>query len=184
RRMQEAAADERFEDAARYRNRVFAVQHLVERQAVERHSGGTADVIGFAHEGDRAVVQIFPLRGGSMVDRHSFHLENVGGQDVTTVLEAFCLEYYGSAPSVPPQIVVPRDAGDLSALAEFLSEKRGARVEVRSAERGEKRRLQQLADENAHHALVTEQAATDQKRARRVEALEELREALNLESLP
>src|SRR5205085_11809657 len=121
----------------------------VERQAVERQSVGTADVIGFAAEGDRAVVQIFPLRGGKMVDRHSFHLENVGGQDVTTILESFCLEYYGSAPSVPPQIVVPRDAGDLSALAQFLAEKRGARVEVRTAERGEKRRLLEPADEDA-----------------------------------
>src|SRR5438067_1429708 len=184
RRMREAARDERFEDAARYRNRLQSVQHLVERQSVERQSVGNVDVIGFAAEGDRAVVQIFPLRGGRMIDRYSFHLENVGGQDLNTVLESFGLEYYGSAPSVPPQIVVPRDAGDLSALAEFLSEKRGARVEVRSAERGEKRRLQELADENARHALVTEQAATDQKRARRVEALEELREALNLESLP
>jgi excinuclease ABC subunit C len=184
RKMQEAAGEERFEDAARYRNRLHAVQHLVERQSVERQSVGNVDVIGSAVEGDRAVVQIFPLRGGKMIDRYSFHLENVGGQDLNTVLESFCLEYYGSVPSVPPQIVVPRDAGDLSALAEFLSEKRGARVEVRSAERGEKRRLQQLADENARHALVTEQAATDRKRARRVEALEELREALNLESLP
>ena len=51
------------------------------------------------------------------------------------------LEYYGSAPSVPPQIVVPRGVGDLSALAEFLSERRGSRVEVRAPERGEKRRL-------------------------------------------
>ena len=183
-KMNDAAVEERFEDAARYRNRLRAVQHLVERQAVERQSVGTIDVIGFAAEGDRAVVQIFPLRGGRMVDRHSFHLENVGGQDLSTVIESFALEYYGSAPSVPPQIIVPRDSGDLSALAEFLSEKRGARVEVRVAERGEKRRLQQLADENAQHALVSEQAATEQKRARRVEALEELREALNLESLP
>ena len=183
-KMQAAASEERFEDAARYRNRLHAVQHLVERQAVERHSGGTADVIGFAADGDRAVVQIFPLRGGKMVDRHSFHLENVGGQDVTTILESFGLEYYGNAPSVPPQIVVPRDAGDLSALAELLSERRGARVEVRTAERGEKRRLLALADENARHALVNEQAQSDQRRARRVEALEELREALNLESLP
>ena len=183
-KMNDAAREERFEDAVRYRNRLFAVQHLVERQAVERQSVGTIDVIGFAAEGDRAVVQIFPLRGGKMVDRHSFHLENVGGQDLTTVIESFALEYYGSAPSVPPQIIVPRGSGDLSALAEFLSEKRGARVEVRAAERGEKRRLQQLADENAQHALVSEQAATEQKRARRVEALEELREALNLESLP
>jgi excinuclease ABC subunit C len=183
-KMQAAASEERFEDAARYRNRLQAVQHLVERQAVERHSGGTADVIGFAAEGDRAVVQIFPLRDGKMVDRHSFHLENVGGQDVTTILESFGLEYYGNAPSVPPQIVVPRDAGDLSALAELLTERRGARVEVRTAERGEKRRLLALADENARHALVNEQAQSDQRRARRVEALEELREALNLESLP
>jgi excinuclease ABC subunit C len=183
-KMNDAASEERFEDAVRYRNRLFAVQHLVERQAVERESVGTIDVIGLATEGDRAVVQIFPLRGGKMVDRHSFHLENVGGQDLTTVIESFAIEYYGSAPSVPPQIIVPRASGDLSALAEFLSEKRGARVEVRAAERGEKRRLQQLADENAQHALVSEQAATEQKRARRVEALEELREALNLESLP
>jgi excinuclease ABC subunit C len=184
RKMNDAAGEERFEDAARYRNRLRAVQHLVERQAVERQSVGTIDVIGFAAEGDRAVVQIFPLRGGKMVDRHSFHLENVGGQDLSTVIESFALEYYGSAPSVPPQIIVPHGSGDLSALAEFLSQKRGTRVEVRAAERGEKRRLQQLADENAQHALVSEQAATEQKRARRVEALEELREALNLESLP
>jgi excinuclease ABC subunit C len=183
-KMLDAAGEERFEDAARYRNRLHAVQHLVERQAVERQSVGTVDVIGFAAEGDGAVVQIFPLRGGKMVDRHSFHLENVGGQDVTTVLESFCLEYYGNAPSVPPQIVVPRDSGDLSALAEFLSERRGARVEVRVAERGEKRRLQALADENARHALAGAVVQSEQRRARRVEALEELREALNLESLP
>jgi excinuclease ABC subunit C len=184
RRMQEAAAEERFEDAARYRNRLHAVQHLVERQGADRQSVGTADIVGFAADGDRAVVQIFPLRGGKMVDRHSFHLENVAGQDVTTILESFGLEYYGGAPSVPPQIVVPHDSGDLSALAELLTEKRGARVEIRTAERGEKRRLQQLADENAQHALVTERAQTEQKRLRRIEALEELREALNLESLP
>src|SRR5207302_3076402 len=59
-----------------------------------------------------------------------------------------------------------------------------ARVEVRKAERGEKRRLQELATENARHALATDQVQSEQKRLRRVEALEELREALNLESLP
>jgi excinuclease ABC subunit C len=182
--MHAAAAEERYEDAARYRNRLHAVQHLVERQSVERQAVGTVDVIGFAVEGDRAVVQIFPLRGGKMVDRHSFHLENVGGQDVTTILESFGLEYYGSAPSVPPQIVVPRDAGDLSALAELLGERRGARVEIRAAERGEKRRLQQLADENALHVLSSDVAQSEARRLRRVEALEQLRETLNLEALP
>ncbi|MBA3332115.1 MAG: excinuclease ABC subunit UvrC [Actinobacteria bacterium] len=183
-RMREAAADERFEEAARYRNRLQAVQHLTERQTADRRSVGTVDVLGLAVEGDRAAVQVFPLRGGRLVDRHGFHLENVGGQDLTTILEAFCLEYYGSVPSVPPQIVVPRDAGDLTALAGFLSERRGARVEVRAAERGEKRRLQELAAQNAQLALHSEVASAQGARVRRISALEELREALNLESLP
>src|SRR5205085_663528 len=91
---------------------------------------------------------------------------------------------YGSSPSVPPQIVVPRDAGDTSALEEFLSERRGSHVEVRAAERGEKRRLQELAEQNAWLALESEAVQAERTRLRRVEALEELREGLNLESLP
>jgi excinuclease ABC subunit C len=184
RKMQEAADAERFEEAARYRNRLFAVRRLTERQAVEKRSVGDVDVLGIAVNGDRAAVQIFPLRGGRMIDRYGFHLENVEGQDTASLLEAFSLEYYGSTPSIPPQIVVPGDAGDVSALEEFLSERRGSRVEVRVAERGEKRRLQELAEQNARLALESEVAQAEQKRLRRVEALEELREALNLESLP
>jgi len=183
-RMRAAATAERFEEAARLRNRLFAVRHLAERQAADKRAVGTVDVLGLALDDDRGAVQIFPLREGKMIDRYSFHLENVGGQDATTVLEEFCLEYYGSAPSIPPQIVVARDAGDLSALEQFLSERRGSRVEVRAAERGEKRRLQELATENARVALASEAAQTEQRRLRRIEALEELREALNLESLP
>ena len=184
RRMGEASADERFEEAARHRNRLFAVQHLAERQATERRAVGTVDVIGLAVDADRAAVQVFPLRDGKMVDRYAFHLVNVAGQDERTILEAFCLEYYGSSPSVPPQLVVPRGLGDVAALAEFLSARRGSRVEVRAAERGDKRRLQGLATQNAQLALEAEAAGAESRRMRRVEALEELREALNLESLP
>ena len=183
-RMRRSAADERFEEAARLRNRLFSIRHLAERQAADKRAVGTVDVLGLALDGDRGVVQIFPLRGGKMIDRYSFHLENVEGQDVTTVLEEFALEYYGSAPSIPPQILVPPASGDLSALEQFLSERRGARVEVRAPARGEKRRLQELATENAQIALQADVESREQKRLRRFEALEELREALNLESLP
>ena len=184
RRMREAAEEERFEEAARYRNRLFSIQHLAERQAADRRDVRDVDVLGLALEGDHGVVQIFPLRGGKMIDRYSFHLENVEEQDVTAVLEAFCVEYYTATPSLPPQVVVPHEAGDLSALEEFLTERRGSRVEVRRALRGEKRRLAELAAENARQALSSEKAAAATRRARRAEALEELREALNLESLP
>jgi excinuclease ABC subunit C len=182
--MRVAAAEERFEDAARYRNRLRAIERLSERQAVERKSIGTIDVIGVAVSPERAAVQVFPLREGRMVDRYSFHLENAAGEPLDEVLEQFALEYYGSARSIPPQILVPRDTGDLSALEAFLSERRGSHVEVRAPERGEKRRLQELAQQNAQLALDSQTFVTETKRARRMESLEELREALNLESLP
>jgi excinuclease ABC subunit C len=184
RKMKEAAEGERFEEAARYRNRLFSVRHLAERQAADRREVGTVDVIGIARDDDCAAVQVFPLRDGKLIDRYAFHLENVSERDQETLLEAFCLEYYGSAPSVPPEIIVPAGTGDTAALAQFLSERRGSRVEVRPAQRGEKRRLQELATQNARVALESEAEASERRRLRRVEALEELREALNLESLP
>ncbi len=182
-RMREAAAAERFEEAARYRNRLLAVRHLAERQAADTRAVASADVIGVACRGDQAAVQVFPLRDGKIVDRYSFHLENAG-DDPAAVVEAFCVQYYGSTPSVPPEILVPREAGDTTVLAQFLSQRRGSRVAVRAPARGEKRRLVELAVQNARLALESAAAEAERSRLRRVEALEELREALNLESLP
>ena len=183
-RMRAAAAAERFEDATRYRNRLFAIESLAERQGADRRAGGTVDVIGLAVAGDRAAVQLFPLRDGRLIDRYAFHLENVEGQDRATILEGFCIEYYTAAPSVPPLLIVPSDLPDTEALAGFLAGIRGAAVEVRAPVRGEKKRLAELADENAALALAHEATAAEQKRLRRIEALESLRETLNLESLP
>jgi excinuclease ABC subunit C len=183
-RMRVAAKRQDFEEAARMRNRLFSVRHLAERQAADKRAIGTVDVIGIAASNGSAAVQVFPLRGGRLTDRHSFFLENVGGQDLDALLEAFCLEYYGSAPSIPPLIVVPPDAGSLAALEEFLSDLRGTKVEVRPARRGEKRRLQELAQQNAELALESDTLRSERTRLRRIEALEELREQLNLESLP
>ncbi len=184
RKMNEASEAEDFEEAARYRNRLFSVQHLAERQAADRRDIGSVDVIGIVAKGEVAAVQLFPMRDGKMVDRHQFTLENTAGQDLTTLLEAFCLEHYFAAHSIPPLVVVPPGAGDVSDLAEFLSELRDATVEVRVARRGEKRRLQELAQRNAELAVENEALRSERRRTWRAEALEELREVLNLESLP
>ena len=183
-RMRAAAAEERFEEAARYRNRLVSIRHLAERQATERRAVGTVDVIGLASEGDRAAVQVFPLRDGKMIDRYGFHLENVAGEDAQSILEAFVLEYYGTAPGTPPEVLIPPVVADTAPLAEFLSERRGSRVEVRVPRRGEKRRLVELAVENARLSLESDTAIREAARSRRLAALEELREVLNLESLP
>jgi excinuclease ABC subunit C len=183
-RMREAAAEERFEEAARYRNRLNSIRHLGERQAADRRAVGSVDVIGLALDHEEAAVQVFPLRDGRMIDRYGFHLENVAGEDEQTVLEAFVIEYYGTLPSIPPRVLVPGGIADTSAIAQFLSERRGAPVDVRAPARGEKRRLVDLAVENARVALEADTARRAEMRSRRVAALEELREVLNLESLP
>jgi excinuclease ABC subunit C len=183
-RMREAAADERFEEAARYRNRLFSIRHLADRQAADRRDVGSVDVIGLAVGGDQAAVQVFPLRDGKMIDRYGFHLENVEGEDEQSILEAFVLEYYGAAPSAPPEVLVPAGIEDTEAISEFLGERRGSRVLVRTPLRGEKRRLVELAAENARVALEQDAAVRQAARSKRIAALEELREVLNLESLP
>ena len=184
-RMEEAARDERFEEAARYRNRLFAIRHLAERQAADRRAVGTVDVIGLAVEGDRAAVQVFPLRDGRMIDRYGFHLENVveagravGARSVRgRVLRA-------RRRASHRRCSFPSGRRRTEAIAEFLSERRGSRVEVRAPSRGEKRRLVELATENARVALEADSATREAERLRRVTALEQLRECLNLESLP
>ena len=182
-RMREAAADERFEEAARYRNRLNSIRHLAERQAADRRDGG--DRRRHRARGRRRPCggTVFPLRDGKMIDRYGFHLENVAGEDEQTVLEAFVIEYYGTAPSIPPQVFVPASISDTSALAEFLSERRGARVEVRAPLRGEKRRLVELAVENAASPSRPTPPTARRSRSPRRGARGAPR-VLNLESLP
>jgi excinuclease ABC subunit C len=184
RSMRVAAENRNYEDAARYRNRLLAIRHLSERQVADKRSLGSADVLGVAVSGDTANVQLFHLREGRLTDRHSFYLENADGAGESDVLWGFALEYYGGQVAIPAQVVVPKAFEDADLLAEFLSERRGAGVEVRAAQRGEKRRLADLAGRNATMALEHDSVLAERTRARRSEALEELRERLNLEVLP
>ena len=117
-------------------------------------------------------------------DRQSFYLDNAPSADVGEVAQEFLLQYYGAALSIPPQIIVQREVEDLDVLAEALGERRGARVELRAAERGDKRRILDLAERNARLALDQEKLKAERRRQQRVEALDGLQEALGLDALP
>src|SRR5579885_3648973 len=99
--MAAAAAEQRFEDAARERNRLRAVRSLLERQRVA-HEQGTLDAIAVAVAEGEANAQVFQVRDGVLSDRQSFYLDNEAGGDVADVAEAFILQYYASAMMVPP----------------------------------------------------------------------------------
>src|SRR5205823_1651384 len=149
RSMREASDEQRFEDAARERNRVRAVRSLLERQRVANDSVGTLDAIAIAVADGTANAQVFQVRDGVLSDRQSFYLDNEAGGDLADVAEAFILQYYSSAMSIPPLLVVQREVGALPALAVALGVRRGGHVEIRAAERGDKRRILELAERNA-----------------------------------
>jgi excinuclease ABC subunit C len=186
RSMREAAAEQRFEDAARERNRLRAVRSLLERQRVANEAVGTLDAIAVAVDAGAgaANAQVFQVRDGVLSDRQSFYLDNEAGGEVQDVAEAFILQYYTSAMSIPPLLVVQRELGPAPTLAEALSHRRGGQVEIRAAERGDKRRILELAERNAKLALDQERLRSERRRQQRVEALDGLQLALGLDTIP
>jgi excinuclease ABC subunit C len=182
--MRLASAEQRFEDAARERNRLRAIRSLLERQRVAHEGAGSLDAIAIAVSETEANAQVFQVRDGVLSDRQSFYLDNAAGAGVADVAEAFILQYYASAMSVPPLLVVQREVGQAPALAEALGARRGTTVEIRAAERGDKRRILELAERNARLALDQEKLRSERRRQQRVEALDGLQQALGLDTIP
>jgi excinuclease ABC subunit C len=182
--MKKAAEEQEFEQAAVLRNRLKAVRSLLERQRIANETVGTLDAIGVAAEGSDANAQVFQVRDGVLQDRQSFYLENAARRDEGEVAEEFVLQYYASAIAVPPQVIVPRSVADTVTLQEALADRRGAPVEVRHAERGDKRRILDLAERNARLALDQDRLRSERRRSQRIEALDRLQRALKMDSIP
>ena len=182
-RMSEAALTERFEEAAALRDQLAAVARANERQSVAFSDEVDRDVIGVSIGGDAAAIEVFPVRAGRLNGRETFSLKAPGDPDESEVLSAFLTQYYTQATTVPQEILLPTSIGQGEDLARWLSSLRGRQVRIRVPERGEKRRLVKLAQENARHALRNDQLRSAQN-AEGADALLALRESLALSCFP
>ena len=182
--MEAAAGALDYERAAMLRDQMRAIERTVERQMLSTTKREELDVYGLAREGDRACVQVFFVRGTQMTGRDHFVLEGVTGESDEAALGSLLQQYYESAQSIPRLVAVPAAPEGREALEAMLSEKRGARVEIRVARRGEKRRLVEMAQENATEALTTLKARWLSDRTKTATALDELREELSLPDVP
>jgi excinuclease ABC subunit C len=183
-RMREAAAAEEFEQATVERNRLRAVHSLLERRRVANEAVGTFDAVAVAVDGREANAQVFQVRDGVLSDRQSFYLSNETERSEAEVAEEFMLQYYAGHMSIPALLVVQREVDDRPALADALASRRGGPVELRAAERGEKRRILELARRNALLALDQDRLRSERRRQSRVEAVEGLQQALGLDVPP
>jgi excinuclease ABC subunit C len=157
----------------------------MQRRSVAGESLETADLIAVAVEGTGANAQVFQVRDGVLAERQGFYLANEGERGETEVTEEFIAQYYSAVPTVPRLVVVGQALSDrVELLEEALSTRRGGPVEVRVAERGDKRRLRELAERNARLALAQDKLRQERRRQQRVDALAALQDALELDSLP
>ena len=184
--MEAAAAAQDFETAAVFRDRLLSVRSLFERQRISGSAIGTADLIGIAIEGTDANAQVFQVRDGILAERQSFYLEIPAESDLAQVTSEFIEQFYSTSPAVPKKIVLgPEMADRADSVAAFLAERRSdSNVAVRIAERGDTRRLRELAERNARLALDQDRLRTEHRRQRRVESLSSLAEALGMDELP
>jgi excinuclease ABC subunit C len=162
RRMDEASTAERFEEAARARDQIAAIEKTQERQQVAEHWGADQDVIGLYREGGSIEVQVLFVRGGKLVSNRNYSFDDFEFPDAE-VLEAVLTQFYQATErEVPDEILLPVATSDAGVRAEYLSERRGRKVCVLVPQRGDKLRLVEMAGDNARQAFAERRDATRQ----------------------
>lgn len=181
--MKQAADDQAFERAARFRDQLASLEFSLERQAIVLGDMVDRDVIGLLTEGQRSCAQLFAVRGGRIVSRQSFFLSTPEEATESDILEAFLTQYYVLASSIPRELLLPSPPEHKERIAAWLSGLRGKTVKLQVPQRGEKRAVVKLAEENARFALLQDQK-TSVVRRETSNALVELADGLALSGFP
>jgi excinuclease ABC subunit C len=183
-KMEQAAESLDFERAARFRDQIFAINHVIEKQKIISTDLEDQDVASFVRAGDEATGQFFHIRGGKLIGRHTYALNGVDGQSDGEICAALLQQHYEEAEFVPHDIYVLTEPEDQDLLLQWLSAKRGRPVKLHVPQRGEKVALVKMATENAEVARRERLAEREAELAVSGQATAELGEALQLSGPP
>jgi excinuclease ABC subunit C len=177
--MRTAAEHQNFEQAATLRDKMFALQHTLERQVSVANDFKDRDVIGFVMDGELSVATLLRIRGGFLLGSRHFVFESAVGS-AEEQMGAFLRQYYSSAQIVPKEVVVSQLPADKVLLEEFLQEKGGAKATIAAPQRGDKQKLVEMALQNAVQALEEHRRHADGQQ----DLLRRLEKRLHLKRLP
>jgi excinuclease ABC subunit C len=183
--MEDAAERLDFEQAAALRDRLKSAERVVEQQSTTTSNREDFDVVAVARNQTVACAQVFFMRGGRMVGREHFVLQNADEESEAALIESFLLLFYGQSPQVPKQLLLSEEVEDAATMAAWLTETARHRVEIRVPKRsGESLRLVQLAQKNAAETIERWELERANELQRTTGALLELQEALDLPTIP
>ena len=180
-KMEEAAAGEQYEMAAHYRDAIETMETLAERQKMAVMGYDDIDIFGYHQEENMVAVSIFHMRGGRVVDKREVFWEDQGSFDPGEFFGSVLKQYYVDAPFIPVEVHVPADFEDRALLEEWLSGRRGRKVEIRTPQRGGKREMMELVNRNARLSFLQRFRAAAPSPAA---ISKEVEEALDLEKPP
>ena len=184
-RMQKAAEEYHFELAARLRDQLAAVRKVAEKQNIVT-GAGDQDAIGMARSAIGVCVQVFFIRSGKMIGREHFLLQGSEDESDEALLSAFLQQYYHRATFLPREILLPMELqeNERVLLEAWLTEKKGAKVQLAVPQRGTKHDIVAMAASNAEKFLSDEAARIQQANAQTLGAVEELGRYLGLKKMP
>jgi excinuclease ABC subunit C len=188
--MEEAAESLEFERAADLRDRIRSAERVVTQQQIVYSSTSDEDIIGVHHEGPYSCVQVFLIRGGRLIGKEHFVLEGQGEESEEEIVWSFVIQYYSQTTDIPDELVLPHALDDIEAIRVWLTDRRaengkpGRKVRVTMPQTGEKRKLVELATNNAREVLAHLQQQWLADEARTAGAVVELQELLDLPQLP
>jgi len=186
REMATAANAMEYEKAAKLRDDIAALERVLEKNAIVFGDGTDADVIGLAEDPLEVAVQIFTVRGGRIRGQRGWVADKADAADTAALVEHAVVKLYEDEPAeaIPREVLVPVLPTNVSALRSWLDETRGAKTSLRVPQRGDKRGLLATVEQNATQALARHKTKRSGDLTTRSLALEEIREALGLESAP
>lgn len=184
-KMKKASENMDFENAAKYRDQINSLNVILEKQKVINTSNVTdQDVIGMAKGVDEVCVQVFFIRSGKIMGREHFILSDTLNDDRKEILSSFIKQFYLGAAYIPKEILIEEEIEDIDTISRWLTEKRGNKVTIHIPKRGEKSELIEMVRKNAMDMLKQYSERIIKEKKKDEEALERLRDILDLEEIP
>ena len=185
-KMKAAAAQMDFELAAKLRDQIFGIQHIVEKQKIITGNQQDQDIINYAKEGELACIQVFNVREGKLLGRNHIFMDGVEEADGEEIITTFVKQYYGAKPFIPKEIILGEAlvAEEVPGIEAWLKALRGGKVTLTLPQKGRKSKMLDMVAENAELTLKQYLLEKRQKEEKKKSRLDALRDLLQLEVLP